>query len=180
MTTTAKWILAGIATLGIIYYKDLKQMAKKVVSGSYFTISELASSDTARKYGIDNTPPVDIANKLQALIDNILNPARTALGSAIYVNSGYRSPYLNNLVGGAADSQHLSGEAADITAGSKTKNKLLFAILANMGNYDQLIWEGNGTWIHVSYKSNGNNRNEMLAQTNTGYMNIKNNWKQIV
>ena len=44
---------------------------------SYFTISELCASDTAKKYSIDNTPDLTIAAHLQQLI-NFLNPLREA------------------------------------------------------------------------------------------------------
>ena len=177
---TKNIILIAVLVGGLIYFRDLKQIAKKTMTGSYFSIDELSSSDVAQKYGIDNTPTPSAKANLQALITNVLDPARESLGSAVYVYSGYRNQQVNSLVGGVSNSQHTTGEAADITAGSLAKNRKLFSILAHMGNYDQLIWEGNGTWIHVSYKTNGINRQDMLAQTNTGYMNIKNNWKQIV
>ena len=44
---------------------------------SYFTIAELCASDTAKKYGIDNTPNPIITSYLQQLI-TFLNPLREA------------------------------------------------------------------------------------------------------
>ena len=44
---------------------------------SYFTVAELYASDTAKKYGIDNTPDSIITSHLQQLI-NFLNPLREA------------------------------------------------------------------------------------------------------
>lgn len=44
---------------------------------SYFTIAELCASDTAKKYGINNTPDLTITSHLQQLI-NFLNPLREA------------------------------------------------------------------------------------------------------
>ena len=44
---------------------------------SYFTIDELCKSETAKKYGIDNTPSPIIMSHLQQLI-NFLNPLREA------------------------------------------------------------------------------------------------------
>ncbi|MBR3951196.1 MAG: peptidase M15 [Bacteroidaceae bacterium] len=131
----------------------------------YFTIEELTDSSVARQLHIDNTPTAEIKENLTALVRHILDPARTALGKPIRVNSGYRCTLLNTCVGGAQNSQHLRGEAADICTGSPEENRKLFEILLNMP-FDQLIWErGNShgpAWIHVSYRRNGNNRGEVI------------------
>ena len=49
---------------------------------SYFTISELCASDTAKKYGINNFPDATILSHLQQLI-YFLNPLREAWGSSV-------------------------------------------------------------------------------------------------
>lgn len=120
----------------------------------YFTIAELCQSETATAKGIDNTPTKDIEDKLQKLVDNVLDPLREWYGKPIIVNSGYRCEALNKAVGGASNSQHKSGEAADITAGSKEENKKLFEYIKDNLPFDQLIDESNFTWVHVSYKEN--------------------------
>lgn len=124
----------------------------------YFSIDELSHSSTAKRLGIDNTPPPEATAALERLIKNVLDPARAIYGRPIVVNSGYRSPELNKAVRGAANSQHVPGEAADITAGSPAENRRLFAIIRQLGDFDQLIDENNFTWIHVSYKPSGNRR----------------------
>ena len=68
--------------------------------GKYFSIEELCKSDTATEKGIDNTPSSEVVEKLNMLIDNVLDPLREAYGKPIYVNSGYRCPALNKAVGG--------------------------------------------------------------------------------
>ena len=143
---------------------------------SYFTIAELCASDTAKKYGIDNTPTDEARYNLQQLINNVLDPARRRLGKAIYVSSGYRSPELNRKVGGVSNSQHQYGLAADITARDMNK---LFAILVSLGNFDQLIWEHpkSSKWIHVSYNPAGANRAQILDYNGKQYTNIANNWQ---
>lgn len=168
----------------IINYKRMKQSIKGTIGKSYFTIDELCASDTARKRGIDNTPSADVHARLQALIDHVLDPARRELGSYIKVSSGYRCPALNAAVGGVSNSQHTTGEATDITAGSTEKNKRLFAILVAQGNYDQLIWERNkkgSQWIHVSYNSTtGAQRRQILAYNGSTYTNIASNWQTAI
>ena len=74
------------------------------------------------------------------LCQKVLQPLRDKFGSAIIVNSGYRSPAVNKAVGGVPTSQHVRGEAADITAGSKERNKRLFEILKTI-EVDQTIDE---------------------------------------
>lgn len=164
----------------IIFLRQLKQFALGMLTNNYFTIDELCASNTARKRGIDNTPTPDAEANLMLLRDRVLNPAREALGSTIYVNNGYRSPQLNAAVGGKATSQHLTGQAADITTKSRERNQQLFAILVQQGNYDQLIWEGDGSWIHVSYRESGNRRSILAQNTNGGYTNIKSNWQTAI
>lgn len=118
----------------------------------YFTIKELCKSSTATQKGIDNTPNSEIVNNLGQLVEYILDPLRERYGKPIIVNGGYRCPALNKAVGGSKTSQHVKGLAVDITAGSPTKNKILFNLIIDMDlPYDQLIDEKNFRWIHVSF-----------------------------
>ena len=128
----------------------------------HFTIDELSDSATAKAKGIDNTPTGEVKMNLQALIEQVLDPLRIKYGRTIKINSGYRSPALNKLAGGASTSQHLKGEAADITAGSREENKKLFELIKEAGVYDQLIDEKNYQWVHVSFRRDENNRKQIL------------------
>lgn len=127
----------------------------------YFTIKELSKSNTAAQLKIDNTPNEEQTNNLIKLVDNILDPLREAWGRPITVNSAFRSPTLNAKVGGAKTSQHLTGYAADVTAGSPADNKKLFNLVQDLKlPFDQLIDEYNFKWIHVSYSPR--NRRQIL------------------
>lgn len=133
----------------------------------YFSIAELSRSTTATARGIDNTPPSGVTVALTALIEKVLDPIRAAYGRPIIINSGYRSVALNKAVGGASTSQHLRGEAADITAGSKTLNKQLLTLIQQLAtngtiDFDQLIDEKDLSWIHISYRTDGRNRHQQL------------------
>lgn len=122
----------------------------------FFTKSELTRSDTARAQGIDNTPTPEASVALDALMWNVLDPIRRMWGHPISINSGYRCPKLNAAVKGSATSQHMKGEAADITAGDPTKNRELFDMIVRSAiPFDQLIDEKGYRWIHVSYRPNG-------------------------
>ena len=96
------------------------------------------------------------------MVEKVLQPVRDLWGKPVQVNSGYRCPALNKAVGGASASQHLTGKAADITAGSVSANKELFNLIAKSGiEYDQLIDEYDYKWIHISYNE-GKNRKQIL------------------
>lgn len=129
-----------------------------------FTLEELTK--TTAPY--INVPSVMETLNLISLVKNVLQPLRELYGKPITVNSGYRSPLVNKHVGGAKTSQHVLGEAADIDTNSKEENKILFDLIRNNFEFDQLINEFDYSWIHVSYKSQGN-RNEVLKKTKKGY-----------
>lgn len=125
----------------------------------YFTIAELTRSTTARRQGIDNTPPASAVKALTALVENVLDPLREAWGGPIRVNSGYRCPELNQAVGGTPGSQHQRGEAADITVGSRSGNRRLLELIKRLNlPVDQCIDEKGCRWIHVSHRSGRNRR----------------------
>lgn len=124
----------------------------------YFTIKELCHSITANARGIDNACDAAIENRLVALVENVLDPLREWYGKPIMVNSGYRCPQLNRAVGGSPTSQHMKGEAADIDAGDRQQNKLLFEYIRKNLPFDQLIDESNFAWVHVSFRESGNRK----------------------
>lgn len=128
----------------------------------YFTMRELTRSATAEAKGIDNTPTTEAAVRLTTLVTHVLDPLREMYGRPITVNSGYRCPQLNSAVGGAKTSQHMRGEAADITAGSKEENRKLFELIRERLPFDQLINESDYSWVHISYVSPEKNRKQTL------------------
>lgn len=100
---------------------------------------------------------------IEALVDNVLDPARRVFGGPVSVSSGYRCPKHNAEVGGVGGSQHLKGEAADICC---SDNERLAGIIERNGRYDQLIryMDRNGRvrFVHVSWKRCGVNRRMKL------------------
>ena len=123
---------------------------------SYFTISELTASATAQREGIDNRPTESAYHLLHVLVEQLLDPIREEWGEPIVVSSGYRCKELNALVGGVKNSHHILGCAADLIAGNKADNRRLFKLIQQMQQegkirFTQLILEGDGRWIHISY-----------------------------
>ena len=166
--TTIVLAVASVSLLAalvlLLYYFFVTNVKKEDIDMyqfKHFGWDELTKSDTATKYGISNTPGEEEKRNLIALVMKVLDPLRDQYGKPITVNSAYRSPFVNQKVGGAESSQHVKGQAADITAGSKEENKKLFNLLKDM-DYDQLINEKDYTWIHVSYKRIGYNRKQIL------------------
>lgn len=129
-----------------------------------FTLEELTYSDTARRLKIENRPGVKSVENLKQLVNNVLQPLRTWLGSPVLITSGYRSAMLNKKVGGVAQSQHQFGCAADFIVPNKSP-KVIFDFIKNHLDFDQLLFEydskGN-RWIHVSYNPDGNNRKQAI------------------
>lgn len=120
-----------------------------------FSLKELTHSSTANYHKVDNTPGRLELENLKKLCHDILQPIRNKWGDSIFVTSGYRNPIVNRLVKGSSTSQHMLGEAADITTGSNEGNKKLFDMIVKMLEdkeikVGQLIDEKNYSWIHIS------------------------------
>lgn len=121
--------------------------------------------------------PSEVQANIEALVNNVLDPLREAYGKPIYVNSGYRCEKHNKAVGGVPKSQHMRGEAADISLpltayGLQDELMKLAKLIVQQGRFDQLIIYP--TFLHVSYKRSGANRHKVLRKTTTGYAEIKN------
>jgi hypothetical protein len=131
-----------------------------------FTLDELTASATAKQMHIINAPGVDEVCNLCALVHNVLQPLRDAMGESIKIGSGYRCPQLNKAVGGVSNSQHMKGEAADLCIdGDMKKGKRWFEWIKSHCDFDQLIMEHNskGTyWVHVSFRADCKNRRQVI------------------
>ena len=84
---------------------------------------------------------------------------------AIVINSGYRSPEVNLLAGGAKTSNHLSGCAVDIRCAGKEQMIRYASILLDIADgtrqeFDELLLEqhGNVCWLHFAVKPKDNRR----------------------
>ena len=110
--------------------------------------------------------------------EKIFEPLRSWVGGPIKVNSFFRSPELNEKIGGSKTSQHCKGQAIDIddVFGHKTNAEMYAWIKENL-NFDQMIWEFgtdmNPNWVHVSYVSDEDNRNRCLKAYKDKYNKTK-------
>ncbi len=131
----------------------------------HFSYPEFERSRMARQLNIDNTMPEEVKENIRLLVQCVLEPARIVLGAPITVSSGYRCAALNAAVGGVPNSQHQTGQAADLQCFENGKfsvslTRKLFGVLSDM-DVDQLLYEhdskGN-VWIHVSFVGFKQNR----------------------
>ena len=125
----------------------------------HFKLSEFTRSATAVARKIDNAPSQEVISNLKALCQNVLEPLRAFAGQPIIIGSGYRSPALNKAVGGAKNSQHMTGEAADIRLPDLATGRKWFLWMMDNLQFDQLIMEkstfsSTRYWIHVSFSRN--------------------------
>jgi len=118
----------------------------------HFSLEELTYSDLAVRHGIDNNPNGDIVVNLTRLA-KLLERVRLLLNKPIHINSAYRSPEVNNLLGSKPTSQHCVGCAADIKVGSMTPDQVVKAIVHSDISYDQVIREFD-SWVHISIPNN--------------------------
>ena len=136
-----------------------------------FSLEEMLRSDTAKRCGITNKPKAEeeteVVENLKALCVEVLQPLRDFLGKPVVVSSGYRCRELNEKVGGVSNSQHLTGEAADIRVKDRRELIEIMRFIMDDTVFDQLIREksATGEWVHVSYKRNGNNRKQVFKLT---------------
>jgi zinc D-Ala-D-Ala carboxypeptidase len=116
----------------------------------HFTLAEMTVSETAARRGIDNDPPPDVVERLKHTALG-LEAVRIRLGAPIVVSSGYRSPALNAAIGGAQNSDHTRGDAADfICPGFGAPSTIVSALKDSGIQFDQLIEEF-GRWVHISF-----------------------------
>lgn len=71
-----------------------------------FSRSEFECSDGSEM-------PLEVFNNVIKVAEN-LEVLRAHFNTPVNINSAYRSPVYNRSVGGAVNSQHLSGKAADV------------------------------------------------------------------
>jgi uncharacterized protein YcbK (DUF882 family) len=89
---------------------------------------------------------IQLAKNLQVL--------RDAVGKSISITSGYRSPQHNKKIGGAKDSQHVKGMAADIKVAGMTPKEVALVIegLIESGKMKQGGIGIYPSWVHYDIR----------------------------
>lgn len=129
----------------------------------HFTLNEMTRSAALDRYNaehgrnIKNEPGAKETAMLINLCEKLLEPLRELNGGKpMIINSGYRSPLVNKLVGGVSTSYHLKGCAADIRCknsdeATKLQNLLWSSTLQFTENIIETTATHSAYWLHVSY-----------------------------
>ena len=128
-----------------------------------FTLEELCVTNT----GAVNIPNEAQTEKLLYLATYILQPIRNVFGP-VTINSGFRSEFVNEKIGGSKTSQHMKGEAADIDTDDLDKT---FEWCRKNLTFGQLILETkNGKrWIHISLPRIGGSNMQVMTFDGINY-----------
>ena len=138
------------------------------VFGRWFKLRELI----ATRHPVDNTPSEQAVANLKRLVADVLDPLREALGRPMRITSGFRSAEVNRLVDGAAQSQHLRGEAVDFKVDGVPSADVVAFLVRLALPFDQAIWydPSRGGHVHVSHTLTRNRGEVLHARAGGGYV----------
>ena len=140
----------------------MKMRNEEMRLSEHFTLAELCKTST----GLKNEPNEAQVTNLKRLCGWLERLRQRYNNTPIIINSGYRSPQVNKAVGGAPNSNHVTGCAVDIRVGG-IEQALRYAVIlldiADEGReeFDELLMERNakGTyWLHFAVRPEGNRR----------------------
>lgn len=137
-------------------------MNSKMKLSEHFSLGELTKTKHVTPDG--NIPSRVVVENLKRLC-SWLEELRLRYNEPIIINSGYRSPAVNKLAGGAVGSNHLTGCAVDIRCAGKEQMIRYASILLDIADgtkqdYDELLLEQHGSvcWLHFAVRPKDNRR----------------------
>ena len=145
--------------------EQLVQLNSQARLSEHFVLGEFTRSKYPEVYNIPSHVAIENLKRLCGWLEVL----RERAGQPIVINSGYRSPQLNNKVGGASTSNHLTGCAADIRTSGYEQAIVYAAILINYAKesqqeFDELLIEKNrygAVWLHFAVRPKGKNRHKV-------------------
>ena len=155
--------------------EEIIQLNSGAKLSPHFTLGEMTkSSSHPEVYNIPSHEAIanltNLTKWLEVLRERAASPGPSKRrGAPIIINSGYRSPQLNRKIGGAANSNHLTGCAVDIRTSGMEQAICYAAILINYSKesnqeFDELLIERNrygAIWLHFAVRP-ANNRRKIL------------------
>jgi len=153
------------------------EINKNIHLSEHFTLGEMCITSAKTQDG--NVPShVHIENlkRLCGWLEMLRSEWNKRYGEGddtIIINSGYRSEAVNKAVGGAANSNHLTGCAVDIHVYGIEQLVRYATILLDISDlnnedFDELLLERSprgSYWLHFAVRPSGNRRKVKLIQT---------------
>ena len=145
------------------------EINKQARLSQHFTLGELCKTSAKTQDGnIPSHVHIENLKRLCGWLEELRRRWNNLYGEGndpIIINSGFRSPEVNKAVGGAPNSNHLTGGAADIRVYGMEQAIRYACILLDISDieqedFDELIIEkkGNSLWIHFAVRPSGNRR----------------------
>ena len=151
--------------------EEIIQLNSGAKLSPHFTLGEMAkSSSHPEVYNIPSHEAIanltNLCKWLEVLRERASPDPSKGRGVPIIINSGYRSPQLNRKIGGAPNSNHMTGCAADIRVSGMEQLIRYAAILLDYADeskqeFDELLIEKNrygAIWLHFAVRPSGNRR----------------------
>ncbi len=154
--------------------EPIVQLNSNAKLSEHFTLGEMTASSHKEVYNIPSHEAIAnlkrLCTWLEVLRERASPDPSKGRGVPIIINSGYRSPQLNRKIGGAANSNHLTGCAVDIRTSGMEQAICYAAILINYAkesqhDFDELLIEKNrygAVWIHFAVRPSNNRRKVMF------------------
>ena len=152
--------------------EQIIQLNANTKLSEHFTLGEMTKSNSHPEiYNIPSHEAIanltNLCKWLEVLRERAASPGPSkGRGVPIIINSGYRSPQLNRKIGGAPNSNHLTGCAADIRV-ENMEQLLRYAVILldyadeSKQEFDELLIEKNrygAIWLHFAVRPSGNRR----------------------
>jgi len=129
-----------------------------------FKLSEFMSD------GDPEQPSTQAVRYLTQLCKEVLEPLRAFMGKPVQITSGFRSPAHNARIGGAKNSLHTTGMAADIAVGGIPEQIKVAAFLSKLDDVGGIgLYEAKGI-VHVDVRPHVGKPAMWLEKANGQYV----------